>query len=347
MSRWRPSSSSPPCSALPATEMQAPPDGGSITLSAAKYAALRQSLAAAILKARTEAGAEALRWRAEAEAARAEADALRERLAQDLALERAAPLSLPAAVTKVAAACQPLDRNADADARHASFLRQGAATARGDYARAGPLTRRIFSAHRADGARGVRRKRFNQGAGGERRRPLAATRRGRAAGGAAHFHGARYSRAASLQSALCVGKRKSSTYLTRALSSRLRPARCRQSTCWRSKTPPSASSPLRPRAMRSAQRASDCAMPRWHSTMEALRRTAAPACAARCAAWRNAAACAVRRLCSQPRPRRCAVLRSVALQHALMARPRAHGRSPRCSGYTKIRTTCSAWWKPP
>ena len=51
--------------------MQAPPDGGSITLSAAKYAALRQSLAAAILKARTEAGAEASRWRAEAEAARA------------------------------------------------------------------------------------------------------------------------------------------------------------------------------------------------------------------------------------------------------------------------------------
>ena len=109
--------------------MQAPPDGGSITLSAAKYAALRQSLAAAILTARTEAGAEASRWRAEAEAARAEADALRERLARDLALERAAPLSLPAAVGKVAAACAPLDRHADADARHAAFLRQGAVVA--------------------------------------------------------------------------------------------------------------------------------------------------------------------------------------------------------------------------
>ena len=108
--------------------MQAPPDGGTITLSAAKYAALRQSLAAAILKARTDAAAEAARWRAEAEAARAEAEALREGLVRDLALERAAPLSLPAAVEKVAAACGAIDRHADADARHASFLRQGAMT---------------------------------------------------------------------------------------------------------------------------------------------------------------------------------------------------------------------------
>lgn len=106
--------------------MQAP-QGGVITLSAAKYAALRQSLAAAILKARTEAGEEASRWRSEAEAARAETEALRETLARDLVLERAAPLSLPAAVEAVGAACKALgEGSADADARHASFLRQGA-----------------------------------------------------------------------------------------------------------------------------------------------------------------------------------------------------------------------------
>ena len=157
--------------------MQAPPDGGSITLSAAKYAALRQSLAAAILKARTEAGAEASRWRAEAEAARAEAEALREGLARDLGLERAAPLSLPAAVEKVAAACKPLDRHADADvdARHASFLRQGAAMHVAAWCSAPRgADASLRSAHRANGARGVRRRGCNQSAGGQRRRPLAA-----------------------------------------------------------------------------------------------------------------------------------------------------------------------------
>ena len=108
--------------------MQAP-QGGVLTLSAAKYAALRQSLAAAILKARTEAGEEASRWRSEAEAARAETEALRETLARGLALERAVPLSLPAAVEAVGAACKARvgeDGSADLDARHASFLRQGA-----------------------------------------------------------------------------------------------------------------------------------------------------------------------------------------------------------------------------
>ena len=164
--------------------MQAPPDGGSITLSAAKYAALRQSLAAAILMARTEAGAEASRWRAEAEAARAEAEALREGLARDLGLERAAPLSLPAAVAKVTAACKPLDRHADADvdARHASFLRQGAATRVAARGKAKPLTRGVCSTHRANGARDLRRRRGgHEGASGQRRRPLAAARRGCAA----------------------------------------------------------------------------------------------------------------------------------------------------------------------
>ena len=110
------------------SDMSAPQSGGGvITLSAAKYAALRQSLAAAILKARTEAAEEASLWRAQAEAARAETETLRETLARDLALERGAPLSLPAAVEAVGSACRAIeDAGAGADARHASFLRQGA-----------------------------------------------------------------------------------------------------------------------------------------------------------------------------------------------------------------------------
>lgn len=157
--------------------MQAPQAGG-VTLSAAKYAALRQSLAAAILKARTDAGAETQRWRALAEAARAEAEALREGLARDLALERAAPLSLPAAVEAVAAACRPLldDDDASEDARHVSFLRQGAAARRHRAARPRrALTCSLApSAHRADRARGVRWQRRSRAGRDTGARPLVA-----------------------------------------------------------------------------------------------------------------------------------------------------------------------------
>jgi hypothetical protein len=115
--------------------MAAPPGG--VPLTAAMRAALRESVAAALLKVKAEGAAEAAHWRGRALAAEADALALREGLLAELQLERRAAVDLPEALRAVCVACRPLalasSEAEDEAQRQVHFLRQGARLLRGSH----------------------------------------------------------------------------------------------------------------------------------------------------------------------------------------------------------------------
>ncbi len=99
---------------------------GGTPLSAEVRAALRESVAALLLKAKADAAAEVDQWRARACAAEADRSGLQERLnglLSDLVVERDGDLH--AALRAVASTCRPL-QDADGAEAHERFLRQGA-----------------------------------------------------------------------------------------------------------------------------------------------------------------------------------------------------------------------------